>query len=197
MIRRLSFLLVAALAPLPALAQFECQTGDLITVRLLPRPFGGVDYCIPDTIDPPLLCGIEPFFVRWRIESTCDGTYTVKILGDSTKANITGALICEPEKEYQGHVSGDENLVCQTLPFGKWGYRIAVCRPDGHCASTDPGIWVNRPGVTPEYVPTQADYGKAKAEAKNIRYTTEADLKKIPKGAPAKTPVQKPKSPRP
>ena len=149
-------------------------------MHLLPRPFNGVDYCVPDRVDPPLICGFEPALVRWRIESTCDGTYTVKILGSNLKSGITGPLTCQPQKEYHGHVSGDESLVCPGLTFGVWGYMIAVCRPDGHCAYTDPGIWVNRGGVAPDYVPTQADYDRAKAEAESIHHGTEADLQSAP-----------------
>lgn len=190
MTRRLSFVLVAALvaalAPLPALAQFNCPMGDLITLTLLPRPFGGIDYCVPDTVYPPLLCTHEGAVVRWKVSSTCQGVYTVRIHGSATKANITAPLHCDPEHTYQGPVQDDDtSFVCQPGLAGKYGYLVAVCRPDGRCASTDPGIWVNRgrglaERIGPaEHPGTQAEYDAAQKEAKKIDYGKEADLRKL------------------
>jgi len=197
MIRRLSFVLAATLAPLPALAQ--CQNGDVITVNLLPRPSGGVDYCVPDRVDCPLLITYVQTPVQWKIDSTCDGEYTVKIIGDAWKANITAPLPCDPQHVYQGPVQGNQSLVCSGLTAGKYGYRIAVCRANGKCAFTDPGIWVNRGKILPlEYPWTQTEYDAALAESRTIHYGTEADLQKaLQRKTPPKKPEQTPKSPKP
>jgi hypothetical protein len=178
-LRTSSILAAALLAPLPALAQFDCAPGDRIRLTILPRPHGGVDYCVPD-VDTPLLCTNEGALVRWRVDSTCQGEHTVAIVGDGWKANATAPVTCHPDTQYPGPVSGDEtSLTCPLPTAGKYGYRIVVCRPGGHCASTDPGIWVNRPA-------TQAEYEAAAAEARKLTFGTEALLKPREGKAPKK-----------
>jgi hypothetical protein len=175
MIRRLTFLLALTFSPLPALAQFTCQSGDLITVHLLPRPFGGVDRCEPDPANPaspPLLCMDTPGLVRWKMSSLCQGKYTVLIEGDAFKANITGPAPCHLRKEYEKGVNDDQEMLCSLPAAGKFGYRLGVCLANHECAWTDPGIWVNR-GATLE------EYQAAEAEAKKISHGNEADFLKL------------------
>jgi len=172
MIRRLSFLLALTFSPLPALAQFTCQSGNLISLHLLPRPHGGADYCVTERLNPSLLCTDAPALVRWRVESTCQGKYTVSIVGEGWKANATGPVPCHPTKDYEGPVNGDEGLVCPLPTAGKLGYRVEVCREGGQCTSTDPGIWVNRGA-------TLAEYDAAESEVKKITFGNEADMLKL------------------
>lgn len=192
MIRRLPLLLLVVLSvpscrPAPraggesrAAAGFDCQpTGELVTVHLLPRPFGGVDRCVPDPAgpaNPSLLCLERPGLARWKMESLCQGKYTVKIEGDAFKANITAPAPCHLEKEYEKGVNDDDEMVCSLPTEGKFGYRIEVCLADGGCARTDPGIWVNRGA-------TLAEYQKAEAEARVITYSGPKDLEE-PKPTP-------------
>jgi hypothetical protein len=186
--RRLSFALVATLVPTPALAQFPCPDGDVIALTLRPVPD-----CRP-ALDPPLLCTDDTTVVRWSVDSTCEGKYTVKIVGDAFKAGITAPLPCNQERDYEGQVHGDDkSLVCLPGPPGVYGYFVAVCPPGGDCLCTDPGIWVNRKGLTPQYVPTQADYDAALKEARSVHKCRAADLPKLTGQVSPKKPAPKPK----
>ena len=175
--RRLSFLLVLTFSPVPALAQFTCQSGDLIRLFLLTRPHGGADYCVTERLDPSLLCTNALAEVRWRVESTCQGKYTVSIIGEGWKANATGPVPCHPTKDYEGPVQGDESLVCQLPMAGKLGYRVQVCLTGGKCTSTDPGIWVNQGAL-------QEEYATSEAEVKKISFGNEADMAKLSQRTP-------------
>lgn len=183
--RRLSLVLVAVLAPIPALAGFDCPGGGaVIRVVLLPQSFGGVDYCVPDKVDPSLLVTDPRTIICWQVDSMCQGEHTVSIIGDNTKANINASLACQPQYQYPGPVSGDVSLICPPLPLGKYGYRVAVCLGNA-CASTDPGIWVND-GLA---APTPAELEASQAEVKRLHYGTRADLEKTRKRTPAKKPA--------
>jgi len=189
-----AFVLAGALVPAPALAQFPCPGGGVITVHMTEHPA-----CEPfgaSSVDPPLLCVDDHTMVRWNIDSQCNGKYTVKIVGDPMKPGITGPLICNSEREYDGPVSDDMSFMCPPMPPGIYGYKVAVCRPDGKCRCTDPGIWVNDGRKPPLYVPTQADFDQAQAQAKSIVNCTDADLQKPSKPAAPKKPAPTTKEPK-
>ena len=122
----------------------------------------------------------------------------MKIAGSYLKADAPDPLLCEPQWDYEGRVTDETHLLCPLPgpPGGHYGYLIAVCRPDGKCARTDPGIWVNKGGVKPE-LPTLEQQKNAAEEAKRITPCDVATLQKLSKQAPPKKPAQKSEGPKP
>jgi hypothetical protein len=179
----LTLAVAAVLVAVPASAQPFCpQYGDTVCLNLLPLSDTSGPYCMVDSSGNgvvPALLEADAALVKWRVNSSCEGEYTVLIVPDSTKANTTAALPCSPEKTYQGQVHDDESLLCPISSAGKYGYHVAVCPPKGDCRCTDPGIWINNKN------PTVAQRDASKKETMTVRTCTRDEIEKRRAAAPA------------